>query len=237
LSDDPTVVLAFAESNVIDEEGRVDLAASESTIRRWRRDRLAFGRHVDLAEISLLHRSIPTVVGSVIRRSAIDWGDFPEDVTFAYDLWLAYKVVCTGAAVVYDPARLVRYRVHGSSGTLTGRRSLEAATVRCYDRFLADENLHSFRRGFQIRSADHRVSLGTILLCDGCGEQARRHLLYAVSQHATPRAVGALLISLLPSFIAASISSAFVSTKQRLVKMTADLATQVMPRFQRPARF
>jgi glycosyltransferase involved in cell wall biosynthesis len=216
LDRDPTVVLAFAESHIIDAEGRIDVAGTEVSVRRWGRDRLAAGRHAHFACSGLLHGSISGVVGSVIRRSAIDWCDFPEEVTFAYDLWLVYLAVCTGGATVYHPERLVRYREHGGNAT-SDQRAHEASVMFCYDQFLADDRLRQLRRRFQVQGADHRASLATALMRAHCVRDARPLLRKAVQQHPTPRALVALLVSLLPSRFATSLSATMVAAKRRLV--------------------
>lgn len=215
LDREPTVVLAFAESHIIDAKGRIDETATEANIRRWRRGRLAAGRHVDFAISGLLHGSISGVAGSVVRRSAIDWDGFPEEVASAYDLWLVYLAFCSGGAVVYHPERLMRYRSHGGSAT-HARRDHEASVVYCCDRFLADHRLRPLRRRFQVRGADHRVSLATALLRAGRARDARPLLWNAVRYHATPRTLAALLVSLFPSRVAASVSAAMVAAKRRL---------------------
>jgi glycosyltransferase involved in cell wall biosynthesis len=215
LDRDATVVLAFAESHIIDAQGRVDVAETEANIRRWRRDRLAAGSQADFASSGLLHRSIPGE-GSVVRRSAIDWGDFPEEVTSAYDLWLVYLAFCSGGTAVYHPERLMRYRSHGGMATHDGLRALEASTVYCYDRFLADDRLSRLRRRFEVQGADHRVSLATALLRADRARSARPHLWKAARHHATPRGLAALLVSLFPSRVAASVSAAMVAVKRRL---------------------
>jgi glycosyltransferase involved in cell wall biosynthesis len=87
LLDNPEVVLAFSDHYMIDEHGRIDLAATEENTHRWRRDTLAPGLHQPFWQC-LLHNSIPVAQASVIRRDAIDWQDFPVEVGAAWDPWL-----------------------------------------------------------------------------------------------------------------------------------------------------
>ena len=113
LLDNPDAVIAFSDHYIIDEHGRIDLAATEENTRRWRRDVLSPGLHRPFWRC-LIELSIPVAQASVIRRCAIGWQDFPVEVGAAL-YWLGYLACRTGKACYYLPERLTRYRVHGDS--------------------------------------------------------------------------------------------------------------------------
>jgi glycosyltransferase involved in cell wall biosynthesis len=70
LLDNPDVVLAFSDHHIIDEHGRVDLAATEENTRRWRRDTLAPGLHRPFWRC-LLNNSIPVAASRWRRRVSL----------------------------------------------------------------------------------------------------------------------------------------------------------------------
>ena len=54
---------------------------------------------------------------ALFRTEAIDFDDFPEEVSSSYDYWLTYLAVRNGGAAFYEPRRLTSYRVHPGSET------------------------------------------------------------------------------------------------------------------------
>ena len=144
LLDNPEVVLAFSDHYIIDEHGRIDLAATEENTRHWHRDVLSAGLHQPFWRC-LLDMSIPVAQASVIRRDAIDWQDFPVEVGAAWDPWLGYLACRTGKACYYLPERLTRYRVHGGSVTATADEDGSLGMILIYARLMAMPELAGSR--------------------------------------------------------------------------------------------
>jgi len=65
LLNDPDVVLAFSDHYIIDEQSRIDPAATENNTRRWRRDVLSPGLHRPFWRC-LVEMSIPVAQASAV---------------------------------------------------------------------------------------------------------------------------------------------------------------------------
>lgn len=175
LLDNPDVVLAFSDHYIIDEDGRIDLAATRENTRRWRRDVLSPGLHRPFWRC-LVEMSLPVAQASVIRRAAIDWRDFPAEVGAAWDLWLGYLACRTGKGCYYHPERLTRYRVHGGSVTATGSNDGSLGMILMYTRLMAMPELAGLRREIEMRCGAAHLSYGLFLLQAGRAREARKHL-------------------------------------------------------------
>lgn len=175
LLDDPDVVLAFSDHYIIDQHGRIDLAATRENTRRWHRDVLSPGLHRPFWRC-LVEMSLPVAQASVIRRAAIDWRDFPVEVGAAWDLWLGYLACRTGKGCYYHPERLTRYRVHGGSVTVTGSNNGNLGIIMMYARLMAMPELAGLRREIETRCGTAHLSYGLFLMQAGRAREARKHL-------------------------------------------------------------
>ncbi len=113
---DPKLVLVFADHWIIDSAGTRLPTDSEENTQRWGRNGLKPGIQLEPATL-LATNSIPLAMGSVFRKSAVDWNMFSDKVAGAYDGFLAYCLVRSGGAVAYIPERLTEYRVHTGSAS------------------------------------------------------------------------------------------------------------------------
>src|SRR5207237_1479562 len=116
----------------------------------------------------------------------------------AYDIWLAYLAYRGGGAAYYCPERLALYRIHSGAETLGNRIGHEQAAGCCYERILLDETLKPLWSDLGMRYAYHKVGAATVLLRQGCVEEARRHVKSALGRNLGVRTVVALLVSILP---------------------------------------
>jgi uncharacterized protein VirK/YbjX len=96
-------------------------------------------------KMGLVDNSVPAQVAAVIRKSAIQWQDFPEKVRYAHDLWLTYLACRDKQGAYYVNERLTRYRVHDEMLTATAQTELHEGTKYCYEHFLKDERLAGIR--------------------------------------------------------------------------------------------
>lgn len=196
--DDPDVVLAFSDHYIIDEHGRIDLAATEENTRRWRRDVLSPGLHRPFWRC-LVELSIPVAQASVIRRSAIDWRDFPAETGSAYDQWLGYLACRSGKACYYLPERLTRYRAHGGSSTASASDDGSLGMLLMYARLMAMPDLAGLRGEIEARCGATHLSYGLFLMQAGRVREARRHLREAIAlQGLTPRTGLAFALASMP---------------------------------------
>lgn len=198
LVDNPDIVIAFSDHYVMDEQGRIDPAATEANTRRWRRDVLAPGLKRPFWRC-VLDKSIPVSQSSVIRRNAIDWQDFPVEVGAAWDVWLSYLACRTGKACYYHPERLTRYRVHGGSVTATGNDDGSLGMILLYSRLMAMPELAGLRSEIEMRCGIAHLSYGLFLMQAGRAREARKHLRDAMTlQGLTPTNGLAFLLASLP---------------------------------------
>jgi glycosyltransferase involved in cell wall biosynthesis len=205
LVDGPELTMAFCDHWVIGPDGAIDEAATEANTALWHRDRLAPGVHRPFIDLAILDRAIPVGMGTVFRRDAIDWDDFPERV-FLYDLWLGYLAARDGGGAFYTPERLTRYRVHPSMMTSSTRYDVHA--VYCYDRFLADPRVAPLRKEVLRESAGFHTGLGISLLEEGRAQEARRHLARGLRHGQRKKAAVGMALSLLPVGRKASVERA-----------------------------
>ncbi|MGZ6174552.1 MAG: glycosyltransferase family 2 protein [Candidatus Binataceae bacterium] len=204
LLDNPEVVLAFSDHYIIDEHGRIDLAATERNTRHWHRDVLSAGVHQPFWRC-LLDMSIPVAQASVIRRDAIDWQDFPVEVGAAWDPWLGYLACRTGKACYYLPERLTRYRVHGGSVTVTANEDGSLGMILIYARLMAMPELAGSRSEIEALCGAAHLSYALYLLQAGRGRDARKHLRDAMTtQGLTPKIGLAFALASLPGTLGAA---------------------------------
>lgn len=192
------VTVAFSDHWVTDADGEVREDWTDTNTAYFGRDRLSPGVHKPFARLAILDLSIPTVMGAVMRRSALALDDFPTDVDPIYDLWLSYQLCRENGGAYYLPERLTYYRVHGDQES--GRSSFKktSAHIYCYKRFLADGLLPSLKSDLEARLTEHRVQLGIHYLCEGNVQDARPLLRRCFFRN-PKRSVLPLLLSLLPA--------------------------------------
>ena len=141
-------------------------------------------------------------MSTLLRLSAIDLSDFPEQIGGRYDLWLAYLVSRDGGAAWYIPERLTRYRVHGQSVTTASDIALDRSSVFAWERLLGDDRLSAIRPDLQLKLAGAMTSLGIRLIREGSTSEARPVLRRAFTLRPAPRSVVAWALCLLPPSIA-----------------------------------
>ncbi len=196
----PEAILAFSEHDIIDQQGRVDIAATQENMSIFRRTSLAPGLHQPFQRLALVDFVIPVAVATVFRREAIDWTDF-ADLASVYDLWLAYLAARSGQACYYLNENLASYRHHGNSESTHRRIFVNDAYIKIYQRLLDDPDLKDLHRIFIPRYADHYRDAAVSLLRNGEREKARSYLKKGLAIHHRPKALLTLLASYLPQFI------------------------------------
>lgn len=171
------VVLAFCDHDIIDAAGRRDAAATTSVTRTFRRHRLPQGVHQPFHDIAVVHRSIPTLSGAVLRRAGIDWEGVPLDMPYGLDLYLAYVAARTNKACYYQPRRLAQLRYHAGSVSSGSRRTEQklanARNARSYwTKFARDGEIRRNRRYFEMKAAQNAAVIVVVLLRCGRWREA-----------------------------------------------------------------
>jgi glycosyltransferase involved in cell wall biosynthesis len=198
LEADTDLVVAFSDQSIMDETGSVDHGASEAVARRYQRHRVSQGVHRPFGRLGLIWQSIAMYNAAIVRRSAIDWDDFPLGIDFAYDYWLTYLACRTGGGAYYHPERLARYRVHTRSYSQAVRGQPNAAMIFCLSRILQDAALVDIREELKRKYYQVHYAYGLQLLRTGRADEARGHLWMKLHHAPGLRGAVAFLLSVLP---------------------------------------
>ena len=171
------IVLAFCDHDIIDSAGRRDDAATARVTRTFRRHRLRQGVHQPFDEIAVVFRSIATLSGAMLRRTAIAWEAVPLDMPYGLDLYLAYVAARTKKACYYQPRRLAQLRYHAGSLTAsTGRAKQKLANARVarayWAKFSRDGEAGPNRRYFEMKAGQNSVVIVLVLLRCGHWREA-----------------------------------------------------------------
>lgn len=192
------VTIAFCDHWVMDADGSIRKDLTDLNTAHFRRDQLAPGLHLPFYRIALLDLSIPTVMGAVMRRSALPLDAFTDDVDPIYDLWMSYLLCRHGQAAYYHPERLTYYRVHGNQESGRTSHKKTNAHLYCYQRFLSDGFIPSLRTEFEAQRTKHAINSALHHLRDGDPQTARRMLRREFFQNPV-RSLLPLLLSFFPA--------------------------------------
>jgi glycosyltransferase involved in cell wall biosynthesis len=201
LEADRDLSVAFGDHSIMTADGSVDSRLSDLSTRRFGRDRLRPGVHRPFCRLALVDKSVPTVMTAVIRRSTIDWDDFPTEVGPAYDLWLSYLACRDGLGAHYEPQRLTRYRAHEQAQTQAARVAHSRGVAYCYERFLGDPRLRGLRAELTERYIETLASHSAALVRREPGIRARQAARRALRASPSARTCATFLLSLMPAQI------------------------------------
>jgi glycosyltransferase involved in cell wall biosynthesis len=201
----PSVVAVFSDHWVIDRDGTVDIQSTETNTRRWKRDILTPGLHQPFIRVGLVWQSLAMTTTTLLRRSALDLSDFPEEIGPSVDRWLTYLVCRNGWPAWYVPERLGSYRAHRDSITSSGGSAWARSAVYLWQRLLEDDRLSGIRPELRTMSAIALTQLGITLIREGRGADARRFLGRAVVRKPALRSTAAFILSMLPQKVSAKM--------------------------------
>ena len=194
---DPTLVLAFSDHWLIDQHGVLLEEATERNTARWGRAALAEGVHKPFVRQALVDRAVPVAMATLVRLSALDLADVPDDVGTNYDTWIGYLACRDGAGAYYSPRRLTRYRQHPEQ--ITSQARYDRALVYFYSRFLSDERLTPHASEVLRAAGESHTNLGYALLRLGRRREALAELLYGFVARPGRRALGGAVLAGLPT--------------------------------------
>jgi glycosyltransferase involved in cell wall biosynthesis len=117
LDQNPNCVLSFSDHWLVTESGLIDYPRSMENSARYARSNLPGGKVENLDHLVLVHNGVPLAMASVFRKDAIDIDLLVQDVSGAYDFWIACLLASSNKSAYYVPERLTRYRVHGEMET------------------------------------------------------------------------------------------------------------------------
>jgi glycosyltransferase involved in cell wall biosynthesis len=183
LERDPGIALSFCDHDIIGPDGRRDDTMTEKITRTFHRHRIRSGVHRPFEEIALVYRSIPTLSGAVLRRTALDWPSLPQDMPFGLDIYLAYRLARTGLGCYYVPERLAQIRYHPvsvSSAARHGERRIMMArnALAQWQCFAGDEALTRGQSYFQLKAGLNALAIVVGLLRSHQSQAALREFLH-----------------------------------------------------------
>jgi glycosyltransferase involved in cell wall biosynthesis len=157
LEDDRRRVLAFCDHWIMNEDGALDVDASDQNTGRYGRSTLPEGDVADAEGFVLVQNGVPLAMGSLFRRAALDSAMLVPKVAGAYDFWISCLLAASAPRFYYVPARLTRYRVH--SRMETARRSPDKSACLVFIfKTLLKKNYFPARRSY-LRKRLHRARL------------------------------------------------------------------------------
>jgi glycosyltransferase involved in cell wall biosynthesis len=194
----PGASLAFSGHYIINQHSEINQEATEKNTSRWNRNLLTTGMYQPFYEIGLVDKSVPAQMAAVIRKSAVDWEDFPEEVGHADDLWLTYLACRDGQGAYYVNERLTRYRVHDDMLTATAQTELHEGTKYCYEHFLKDDRLLGIRDKLANAYRNIKIHEAFRFLEEGKRKQALEIFIGALAERHSFKVWVGLLASFIP---------------------------------------
>jgi glycosyltransferase involved in cell wall biosynthesis len=189
----PDAVFAFCDHEIIDQDGAVDVEATEVSTRQFGRAELREGYVRPF--FHLVVRQSIKITGCVWRRDALDASELVPGVAPHLDVWLPYLLARRGGGAFYSPERLMSYRMHAGGHSASRDTATWLAGVQCEEQLLADPNLREHEDLLTRRLAVYHRLAGEGLLRQGTRRRARAHLRAAMRLRPTPRTVAGLAAS------------------------------------------
>ena len=176
LERDESLVLAFCDHSIIDDDGRRDEATADKVTRRFGRHLLREGVHRPFDRVALVYRAICVISGAVLRRADFDFAALPRELKFGGDFYISYLAVRTGKACYYIKRRLSFYRYHRGSLTATldnAEQKLQNAhdAMSYWSELLHDRTLTRDKTYFEMKLAFN--ALRAVAVLARCGDWRR----------------------------------------------------------------
>lgn len=202
----PDRVLAFSDHWLIDDEGTIDVPATELNTKRYKRSDVATGEIADPPKTVLIDNGVPLAMASMFRKDAVEWDMLVTQVSGAYDFWLSCLLAATGRPFYFLNERLTRYRVH--SQMETGRRSIDkqANMIYIFNSLLKRNLFPAYAAHLTRRHSFFLYKAGRDNLYFEQLSNARRYFKKAIKTNVDYRYVAALGLSYLPKGILKKVS-------------------------------
>ncbi len=158
---DANVVLCFCDHSLIDAEGKPLLRETDNNSIQYGRSSLAGGPVAEPLKL-IVRNSVPLAMGSVFRKSAVDWSRYSKKVEGAYDFFLSYCLLRSGGNVVFVSERLTEYRVHSCSAGAEFHLTNTSGAAYVHSLILKDPLFHLVAMDIQIKAIgfeDHLAKL------------------------------------------------------------------------------
>jgi glycosyltransferase involved in cell wall biosynthesis len=192
----PDAVLAFCDHWIIDDNGTIQVDASDHASRTYLRAALPAGIHRPFASL-LLNQTIPMAMGSMFRRNALP-GQEPSNCGPAYDLWLTYYLARTGDGAVYIPERLSSWRCHSTNITSSGSLPWLIGSASCWKAVAADPLMVAHRDKAKRKAAEGFVRCGLTSWRNNKPRSGIHFAIQSIRVRPNNRAFAVLGLSFLP---------------------------------------
>jgi hypothetical protein len=158
---DAKAILTFCDHWLIDQSGRRLIQDTDSNTNIFGRGSLPAGPVSDPLRL-IVANAIPLAMGSVFRKSAVDWRLYSEKVEGAYDYFLSYCLLRSGGKIVYVAERLTEYRIHRRSASAEFNMANSTGGAYVYDLILGDPRFLSIAKDVRMKAIgfeEHLVKL------------------------------------------------------------------------------
>jgi len=224
----PECAMAFSEQLIIGPSGEPLPLETQQNKARWNRDKLAEGIHQPFWGL-LVHQSIPMVMGSMFRSSALRPDDVVGEARTALDFWMAYVICRSGAGAYFVRDPLMHYRSHEAQET-AHPSNCRMGAVYCWDHVLKESAVRPYRKIAHTKAAEAHTHVATLLLQQGHAWRARWHALRAAGHRITPRRAGLLILSWLPNSIGCRLVNRLLHSPQHPPSKAPPGAPPILPR-------
>ncbi|MDB5410896.1 MAG: glycosyl transferase family 2 [Rhodospirillales bacterium] len=168
-------VLAFCDQTIIDEKGIASGRDSDRVSRLYGRQLLDEGVYRPFWKL-VARQSIPMLMGTVFRRSALPLEDMVPQAGSACDVWMSYLLCRTLEGAYYVSRRLVRYRMHPGSESARPSNCQEG-NIWVWQQFMREPAMTEWRQDVRRKLARAHQMTALLLLWRGGGREALRHAL------------------------------------------------------------
>ena len=201
-AEDPRVVVAFCDHDVIDPAGTLLPTRTGEHSERTGRAGLTAGVHCPFPALAV-SCMVPAAQAAVFKKSTLDLPGLPEIAGPAYDLWLNYLLARGGGGAYYLPERLASWRTHPASISMNPTRSdWSAGAGACFVDMAAHPLFAAFRGTLNRQAASCFASAALASLRGGRLPEARQYSLQAFRQHpGGARTFAVLGLTRLPRFL------------------------------------
>lgn len=201
LDENPARVLAFSDHWIMDDEGKLDTAETDTNTARYGRAALREGDVPDPPTLVLVHNGIPLAMASVFRKDALPSSLLPAEVSGAYDLWISCVLASHRRPFFYTPQRLTRYRVHSRMETARRSHDRTANLVFLFSEVVGRDWFPEHQPYLKARLGAALFHLGRDKLYFNRTNEARACFHRALSVHPNWRPAVASGMSYLPKFV------------------------------------
>jgi glycosyltransferase involved in cell wall biosynthesis len=201
LEENPNRVIAFSDHWIVNGEGLVDEAATNTNTLLYQRSAKSKGEIQDPPGFVLIKNGVPLAMASLFRKDALDLSLLTKEVEGAYDFWISCILAASGRAFYYVPERLTYYRVHGQMETARRSPDKNLPMIFIFEQLLERNWFPTMTRFLKNRLAEAFYRNGRDLLWFGQLVSAREMLRKSMILAWHRKSMATFSLSFAPHFI------------------------------------